>query len=293
MTSTTPEFGLFLIPDAASYPDLLRQVDAAERGGLDLIGIQDHPYQRRFLDTFVLMADLLARTERLRFFPDVANLPLRPPALLAKAAASLDVMSGGRFELGLGAGAYWEAIDAIGGRALSPGQAVDALEEGIALIRRAWGQERSITADGEYYSLRGYHPGPPPAHPIGIWLGAVKPRMLALTGREADGWVPSLGSNTTEQLAEMRRRVDDAAAAAGRDPRAIRRVINVGGMIEDGPVRGRLHGPPEHWVETLTGFAVELRFDAFVLWPEDDVVGQIERFAAEVAPAVREAVAGR
>jgi alkanesulfonate monooxygenase SsuD/methylene tetrahydromethanopterin reductase-like flavin-dependent oxidoreductase (luciferase family) len=86
---------------------------------LDLIGIQDHPYQRRFLDTFALIGDLLARTERLRFFPDVANLPLRQPAMLAKAGASLDVMSGGRFELGLGAGAFWEAIAAMGGPARS------------------------------------------------------------------------------------------------------------------------------------------------------------------------------
>jgi alkanesulfonate monooxygenase SsuD/methylene tetrahydromethanopterin reductase-like flavin-dependent oxidoreductase (luciferase family) len=285
----TAEFGLFLIPEAASYRELLRQVDAAERGGLDLIGIQDHPYQRRFLDTFVLIADLLARTERLRFFPDVANLPLRPPALLAKAAASLDVMSGGRFELGLGAGAFWEAIDAMGGPARSPGEAVGALEEAIGLIRRAWSGERSITAEGEHYTLHGYHPGPPPAHPIGIWLGAYKPRMLALTGRTADGWVPSLGSMTLADLGELRRRVDDAATAAGRDPGTIRRVLNVGGMIEDGPVRERLHGPPGHWVETLTGFVVELGFDAFVLWPESDVLRQVERFAAEVAPAVRAA----
>jgi alkanesulfonate monooxygenase SsuD/methylene tetrahydromethanopterin reductase-like flavin-dependent oxidoreductase (luciferase family) len=293
MTSTAPEFGLFLIPEADSYPELLRQVDAAERGGLDLIGIQDHPYQRRFLDTFVLIADLLARTERLRIFPDVANLPLRPPALLAKAAASLDVMSGGRFELGLGAGAFWDAIGAMGGPVRTPRESVDALEEAIAIIRRAWSDERSITADGEHYSVRGFHPGPPPAHPIGIWLGAYKPRMLALTGRTADGWVPSLGSNTTAKLAEMQRHVDEGAAAAGRDPAAIRRVLNVGGMIADGPVRERLHGPPEHWVETLAGLALELRFDTFVLWPASDVLGQVERFAAEVAPAVREAVAGR
>ena len=90
-----PSFGLFLIPNAAEYPDLLRQVAAVERGGLDLVGIQDHPYQRRFLDTFALISDLLARTERLVVFPDVANLPLRPPATLAKLAASLDAMSAG------------------------------------------------------------------------------------------------------------------------------------------------------------------------------------------------------
>jgi alkanesulfonate monooxygenase SsuD/methylene tetrahydromethanopterin reductase-like flavin-dependent oxidoreductase (luciferase family) len=287
MTSITPQFGLFLVPDAAAYPDLLRQVEAAERGGLDLIGIQDHPYQRRFLDAFALIADLLARTERLRFFPDVANLPLRPPAMIAKAAASLDVMSGGRFELGLGAGAFWDAIAAMGGPARSPRESVDALEEAIEIIRRTWSGERSVTVEGEHYAVRGFHPGPPPAHPIGIWLGAYKPRMLALTGRAADGWVPSLGNNTPAALAEMQRRIDDAAGAAGRDPRAIRRILNIGGTIADGPTGELLHGSPAHWIETLTGFVLELGFDTFVLWPDGDVLPQVERFAAEVVPAVR------
>ena len=287
MTAISPEFGLFLIPEAAFYPDLRRQVEAAERGGLDLIGIQDHPYQRRFLDTFTLIGDLLARTVRLRFFPDVANLPLRPPAMLAKAAASLDVMSGGRFELGLGAGAFWEAIAAMGGPARSPRESVDALEEAIEIIRRTWSGDRSVTFEGKHYAVRGFHPGPPPAHPIGIWLGAYKPRMLALTGRAADGWVPSLGNAAPASLGEMQRRIDDAAGAAGRDPRAIRRVLNIGGTITDGPTLELLHGPPEHWIETLTGFVVELGFDTFVLWPDEDVLPQVERFAAEVVPGVR------
>jgi alkanesulfonate monooxygenase SsuD/methylene tetrahydromethanopterin reductase-like flavin-dependent oxidoreductase (luciferase family) len=286
LSTPMAEFGLFLIPEATSYPELVRQVEAAERGGLDLIGIQDHPYQRRFLDTFVLIADLLARTDRLRFFPDVANLPLRPPAVLAKTAASLDVMSGGRFELGLGAGAFWDAIAAMGGPARSPRESVDALEEAIEMIRRTWSGERSVSFGGSHYAVHGFHPGPPPAHEIGIWLGAYGPRMLALTGRVADGWVPSLGTRPVEEIAAMARRVDAAAEAAGRDPRAIRRVLNAGGMIADGPVTARLHGPPEHWVETLGSF-VELGFDAFVLWPDEDVLRQIERFAVEVAPALR------
>ena len=90
----------------------------ADEAGLDLVGIQDHPYQRRFLDTWALMAFVLAQTSRISVFPDVANLPLRPPRMMAKAAASLDVLSGGRFELGLGAGAFWDGIEAMGGRKL-------------------------------------------------------------------------------------------------------------------------------------------------------------------------------
>jgi alkanesulfonate monooxygenase SsuD/methylene tetrahydromethanopterin reductase-like flavin-dependent oxidoreductase (luciferase family) len=285
-----PEFGFFLIPEAASYPELVRQVEAAERGGLDLIGIQDHPYQRRFLDTFALIGDLLARTERLRFFPDVANLPLRPPATLAKLAASLDVMSGGRFELGLGAGAFWDAVAAMGGPRRSPGESVDALAEAIEIIRRAWSGERSVSFTGRHYSVAGVHPGPPPAHEIEIWIGAYKRRMLTLTGRAADGWIPSLGGAPPEGIAEMVKRIEEGAAQAGRDPGSIRRLYNVSGAIVDGETRDLLQGPPGHWIETLTGFVVDLGFDGFIFSPAEDPLGQIERFAQEVAPGVREAL---
>lgn len=99
-------FGVFPTPDAADLEQELRLVREADARGLDLVGIQDHPYQRRFLDCWMLMATVLARTERLRVFPDVTNLPL-PPRVSPKEAAGLDVMSGGRFEFGLGAGAFW------------------------------------------------------------------------------------------------------------------------------------------------------------------------------------------
>src|SRR5918999_3648341 len=144
------EFGFFLVPSAADYPALVEQARLADRSGLELIGIQDHPYQRRFLDTFSLIAGLAAATDRVRFFPDVANLPLRPPAVMAKAAASIDVMSGGRFELGLGAGAFWDAVAAMGGPRRSPRESVDALVEAIEVIRLTWSGERSVRFDGTH-----------------------------------------------------------------------------------------------------------------------------------------------
>ena len=82
------------------------------------------------------------RTERVRLFPAVANLPLRHPAMLAKEAATIDVLSGGRFELGLGAGAFWEGIEAFGGPRRSGPESVDALEEAIAILRACWSGER-------------------------------------------------------------------------------------------------------------------------------------------------------
>lgn len=114
------EFGISLPPDWSKQDELLRLARVADEAGLDLIGIQDHPYQWRFHDTWTLIAFLAGRTSRVRFFPDVVDLPLRQPAMLAKSAASLDVLTGGRVELGLGAGAFWDAIEAMGGRGGRP-----------------------------------------------------------------------------------------------------------------------------------------------------------------------------
>ena len=286
------EFGLSLVPTSADLEQARELARLAEERGLDVIGIQDHPYQWRFLETWSLIGDLLARTERVRLFPDVANLPLRLPAMIAKQAASLDVLSGGRFELGLGAGAFWEAIGAMGGPVRSGREALQSLEEAIYIIRAYWSGERTIAFEGEHYTVKGLHPGPPPAHPIGIWLGVGRPRALALTGRLADGWVPSLSWATPELVPEMNEHIDEAAVPAGRDPVEIRRVYNVGGTIADGPTTGLLEGPPEHWIETLGGFASELGFDTFVFWPAEDPLAQTERFAQEVVPGLRAAVAG-
>jgi alkanesulfonate monooxygenase SsuD/methylene tetrahydromethanopterin reductase-like flavin-dependent oxidoreductase (luciferase family) len=284
-----PELGLFLPPVASDYGEVVKQVQLAERAGLDLVGIQDHPYQPRFLDTFALIADLLAKTERLRFFPAVASLPLRPPAMLAKIAASLDVMSGGRFELGLGAGAFWDPIAAMGGSVRTPRESVEALEEAIMILRQAFSGRRSVTFEGRHYSVRGFRPGPPPAHEIGLWIGAYKPRMLRLTGRLGDGWFPSLSYAAPEAIPDMRALIDEAAAQAGRDAGDIHRIYNIGGTIRDGPTRGLLDGPPDHWIETLTEFATELGFDTFIVAPAEGASEQIERLAREVAPGVREA----
>ncbi len=283
------EFGVSVEP-LADPPDWAARVArAADVAGLDLIGIQDHPYQRRFLDTWTLIATLVPVTRHIRFFPDVANLPLRPPAMLAKAAASLDVLSGGRVEIGLGAGAFWDAVAAMGGPRRSPGEAVRSVEEAIRVMRMVWSDERSLRLDGEFYSLKGMRPGPHPVHDIGIWIGAYGPKMLDLIGRLADGWVPSLGYSPPERLPEMNRRIDEGAVRAGREPREIRRAYNVSGNI-GGEVEGPLDGPPSRWVETLTGFALERGVDTFIYWPSGDHERQVEVFAGEVVPAVREAV---
>ena len=287
-----PLFGVFLTPLAAEHASVVAQVLAAERTGLDLVGIQDHPYQRRFLDTFVLIADLLARTERVRIFPDVANLPLRGPVMIAKAAASLDVMSGGRFELGIGAGTFWDAVAGMGGPRRRAGESIDALTEAMGIMRAALDGERVVRGDGPHYPVPGYPPGPPPAHRVELWVGAYRRRGLELIGRLGDGWVPSLAYMGPEKFRAASARLDEAATRAGRDPRRIRRIYNLAGAITDGPIGdGPLIGPVDLWVETLSAWALELGVDAFILAPSDMSTRDIERFGVEVAPAVRENVA--
>src|SRR5215471_15772548 len=131
-------FGAKVDPAANDPSWPLRLTQAVEKAGLEYIGIQDHPYNARFLDTWTLIATLLQATERVHIFPNVANLPLRPPTMLAKAAATLDVLSGGRVELGLGAGAFREGIEAMGGPGRSKNESIEALEEAVQIIRAFW-----------------------------------------------------------------------------------------------------------------------------------------------------------
>ena len=290
MRRVAPLFGYFPSPEADRYDEVVRLVRLADTLGLDLVGIQDHPYQSRYLDTWTLLSVLAVQTTRVRLFPDVADLPLRYPPMLAKAAATLDRISGGRVELGLGTGALWEAIEGMGVRRRNPAESVSALEEAVAVLRLMWSGERSVRFDGEYYWLRGTHPGPAPAHAIGIWLGAYGPRMLGVTGRMADGWLPSATYLPPERLGAAQARIDDAAADAGRSPSDVLRLYNVWGTI--GPASsaatGPFDGPVSTWVETLSELAVDGGIDGFIFGPGDGDAEepQLQRFATEVAPAV-------
>lgn len=284
-------FGYFPEPRADGLADVIRRVRWADANGLDLVGIQDHPYQRRFVDTFGLLAHLSAVTQNLALFPDVASLPLRGPAILAKQAATVDLLSGGRFELGLGAGGFWDAIAAMGGPRRAPGEALQALREAIGVIRALWSGQRGLRADGSYYRLQGVHGGPAPAHDIGVWVGGYGPRMMRLIGELADGWVPSMAYLPPSQLRERTAIMEDAAAAAGRDPGRIRRVYNVSGTISEAvdDDERAIIGPTRMWVDRLLELASEHGIDTFVLWPRGDEDEQLRRFTLEVAPTVREA----
>ncbi|MFE7035200.1 LLM class flavin-dependent oxidoreductase [Streptomyces sp. NPDC057621] len=277
-------FGAVLVPSAEHADDAVAPARVADRAGLDLVSVPDHPYRPELLDAWMALAVIAASTTRVRVFPNVANLPLRPPAALARTAAALDLLSGGRVELGLGAGAYWDAIVADGGPRRSPGEAVRATREAIDVIRALWGEGRRVHVPGEHYGLDGADAGPVPAHPIGIWVGAIGPRMLRLTGATADGWLPSVPHVPPGHLAAGHRIVDEAAVAAGRDPSEVRRLYN----LSPGP-GGFPEGPLDAWPEQLAALALEHGTSGFLLPTQKPAL--LQAFAADVAPATRELVA--
>jgi alkanesulfonate monooxygenase SsuD/methylene tetrahydromethanopterin reductase-like flavin-dependent oxidoreductase (luciferase family) len=291
------EFGYFLIPDAGDPESVLETARLADRLGYDLLAIQDHPYQPAHLDALALVGVVLAQTERIRVFQDVGNLPLRPPAMFAKAAATLDLLSGGRFEAGLGGGGFLDAALAMGAPARTPGESLEALEEAVAILRASWGDARSLRFDGPHYPLAGARLGPKPVHQIGIWLGAAKPRALALTGRVADGWAaPLMNYMPPAATVEAQTIIDRAAGEAGRDPAEIRRIYNMSGAFTPAapaPARDTdetIVGPPGHWADVLTHYALELGFGTFILIAQPDP-DTLRTFIDDVAPQVRERVA--
>ncbi|MFB9681881.1 LLM class flavin-dependent oxidoreductase [Streptosporangium vulgare] len=285
-------FGTFLTPRADQAERVVALARLSDQAGLDLVTVQDHPYQARFLDTWTLLSVVAAVTSTVRVSPNVANLPLRPPAVLARSVATLDILSGGRVELGLGAGAFWDGIAAVGGPRLTAAEGVDALEEGIQVIRAMWAEGGgTVRVDGRHHRVWGAHAGPAPAHDVGIWLGAYKRRMLDMTGRLADGWLPSHAYAALDALPAMNAIIDEAALGAGRSPADVRRLYNIAGTFT-GSGRGFLQGPAGVWAEQLAELTLEQGMSAYILASDDP--DDIRRFAAEVVPGVRELVdAGR
>jgi alkanesulfonate monooxygenase SsuD/methylene tetrahydromethanopterin reductase-like flavin-dependent oxidoreductase (luciferase family) len=276
--------GLSLLPRADQAADLLRLARRAEELEYDLLAIQDHPYEPSFLDAMALLSVVLGATTRLAVLPDVAVLPLRPPAMLAKTAMSLDRLTDGRFILGVGAGGIRDAIPRMGGPTLTAKDAVDAFAEAAELLHGLWASgPEPYTFNGVHHRVAGLALGPVGTRPR-LWVGAHGPRMLKLVARYADGWVPSLfRGRTPEILKAAAEQLDEAVAAAGRDPGDVRHVWNVGVQISDG---GSGPGAPaEAWVERLRTWRGSYGATDFVIWPGgEDLDDQLERFAADVRP---------
>lgn len=296
MEQPQPLFGINIDPGTADPSDAFTRAEIADQQDIDLAMIQDHPYIDRFFDTWMLLATVAARTERVHIGTNVSPLALRPPAMLAKSAASIDVLSGGRVELGIGTGGFAQGIASFGGKLPDKPDIVPSFDEAVRVIRGLWNSEGGFRFEGQYHYFKGTRFGPKPAHPIRIWIGATKPRMLRLTGRLGDGVSVSNAYVPESALADVHKNIDTGAARAGRRPGEIRRLYNLMGIID-------LPGSPNTieslrpntplldtngWIEHLARLYRDHRMDTFVFWPlGEKQVEQIERFAGEVVPAVR------
>ena len=285
--------------DVAGAAESVRLVVQADRDGLDLFTVADHPYFAEKLDSYALLPFLLGQTGRISGAVTVTSLPSRPAPVLARTITSLSALSGGRVVLGIGAGAIWDMIVKLGVPRLDGGSAVRAMAEAITLIRALSGGGDPVTFDGEFYHVSGLDPADVPTPPI--WTGSVGPRSLAVTGRLADGWVPPMASDwRSTRYRESRPRIDEAAIAAGRDPAQIADVYNFGGRITPEPLaatRGEdgrwIGGSVRQWIDELTAAVLEHHASGFIYRSTDDAPADeaLARWATEIVPAVREAIA--
>ena len=296
-TSLPPLFGVNIDPSTSHLDQALLRARLADQSSVELVTIQDHPYNPDFMDTWTLLTTLASRTERVRLMTNVLNTPLRPPAMMAKMAATLDVISGGRLELGLGAGGYEEGMQAWGGIVGStPGDRFQAFSEYLAILKGMFANAgREFSYSGRFYQVDHVVNGPAPAHRIPLWIGAGKPRMLRLAGNQGDGWVIGTIYIQPGQLDEVNRLLDEGAISAGRKPEEIRRGYNLFGVIQTTSTErfsfrrpGILQGSVENWIETLLLYHNRYRHDTFIFWPvAGDEEKQIHIFLDEIVPEVR------
>ena len=254
-------FGLGVSNAVRDVAQTMEIVAVADRAGLDHFSVSDHPYVGGMLDAYSLIGVALGRTQRISGMVNVSNLPTRPAPMLARAITSLSALTGGRVVLGLGAGGSWGDIARLGFPALSGAEAVRAFEEAFTVIRALSGGGSPVTFDGEFYHLDRVDPAPVAAPPI--WTGSVGAKSLAVTGRQADGWIPGHAADwLSERYRESRPVIDEAARAVGRDPHEIATVYNLPGRISPTPLAATrtpdtdsrwLGGSVEQWVTELTG----------------------------------------
>jgi alkanesulfonate monooxygenase SsuD/methylene tetrahydromethanopterin reductase-like flavin-dependent oxidoreductase (luciferase family) len=295
-------FGLGLEAGVHQVSEMIGHARFAEGAGLDLVSVGDHPYFAERLDAYAALGFLLGATSTITGAVIMTNLLSRPAPVLARTVTGLSTISGGRVVLGMGAGGMWEEIVALGVPRLSPAARIRALEEAIVVVRALSGGGDPVTFDGEFYQVTDLTPAAAPTPPI--WVGALGPKNLAVTGRQADGWIPGhLADWRSTEVAESRPIVDEAALSVGRDPADVETIYNVSGLLTPDPIRetrddeGRwIGGGVPQWTEELTLAVTDHDAAAFiyVVPPGESISDRtLNLWAHEVVPAVREAVAKR
>ncbi len=285
MSATCPVtigIGISAYPAADRHP--VDEAVQAERLGFDFVSASDHPVGATpSFEVVAMLTWVLARTDRIRVATRVLGTPFRRPAVLAKTVQTLQELSGGRFVLGLGSGHSDSEIVALGGPPLTAGRKVRGLDEAITVIRSAW-TTPEVTVRGSEYAVEGLTLTPRLATQAPIWLGTYGPRALAVTGRQADGWIPTLGHASPEQVPAMLERIRTASEEAGRVVDAVRPIYNVTVRIgRDGHDATVVSGSAADVAGRLLDF-LELGFRGFNLIVEPE---QVELVAAEVLPRLR------
>ena len=281
-------FGINVSTSAGPGSDPVSDATEAEALGFDFVSASDHPCGTHpTRETWTMLTWIAASTSRVAVMPRVLGAPFRNPVLVAKMAETLDRLSGGRLILGLGGGGSEDEIRSMGLPARSPGRRIEGLEDAARIVRGLWA-ESPFTYEGAEYACEAAALAPKPSHRIPIWLGTFGPRALAVTGRVADGWIPTLGYAPADRLAGMRHQVLAAADDAGRDPAEVACILNVQVSLDGarGDHPDAIAGSADEIVEQLRRF-VEMGFVGFNFLPvEASGPGQPQRIAAEVVPAL-------
>ena len=285
------QIGLGISTSPGPGIDPVAEAIAAERLGFDFVSASDHLNgPTASYEPWTLLTAVAASTTRMRVLTRVLAVPYRHPAVLAKMAETLDRLSDGRLMLGLGGGYFDEEFKSFGLPVPTNRDKVDGVAEAIDIARAIW-SEPSATVDGRLYRVDGAVVDPKPGHRIPIWLGMYKPRGLALTGRAADGWIPSLGFAPPNVVGGLWQQVQAAARDAGRDPAEITASYNLLVRVGEGmPGQATtVAGSPEAVVEQLLQFT-KLGFSSFNVVPVGpDRMEQIERLGTDVLPELRRA----
>ncbi len=282
-------FGVNVSTSARDGDNPVAEAMRAEALGYDFVSANDHPCgTQASYETWTMLTWIAAKTTRIKVASRVLGVPYRAPAMVAKMAESLDRFSDGRLILGMGAGYSDDEFKAFGFPVPSPKEKIEGLEEAVRIVRGLW-TSPSFTFEGRHHRTDAANIEPKPAHRTPIWLGTFGKQSLAVTGRVADGWIPTLEMAPPKSIPTMSARIFDAAHAAGRDPQEITLAYNMEFRLDDRarPSRDIVSGSTTDVAEQLVSFAA-LGFTAMNFIPSGlEPEKQIERLAQEVLPIVR------
>jgi alkanesulfonate monooxygenase SsuD/methylene tetrahydromethanopterin reductase-like flavin-dependent oxidoreductase (luciferase family) len=274
----------------AECPDPVSYATRAEALGFDFLSASDHPCGTNpSFETWTMLSWIAAATSRIKVCTRVLGVPYRPPALVAKMAETLDRLSEGRLILGLGGGSADHEFRAFGLGVPTAREKIEGLEDAVRIIRGLW-SETAFTYEGRQHRTAAADLEPKPAHDVPIWLGTFGKRSLAVTGRLADGWIPSLSYAPPEEIPAMHDRIIAAAGRVERDPAEITFIYNIEVSIDGARDHGDrvIAGSSEQVVDRLRSLVIQLGLSGMNLMPiGPNLNEQVERLGV-VMPVLRE-----